>query len=115
MTTLPHQGLGARTRRMRAPGSRTAAPSFQNCRTVESMLTRSLARTGLSYQTIQSLTFQSIELTLWQSAAQNVSKPKLVTAWAVVLHKVQCIISDQAWVSITLGVRYLIMLRLTLR
>ncbi len=27
MTTLPHQGLG----------SRTAAPSFQNCRTVETM------------------------------------------------------------------------------
>jgi hypothetical protein len=79
------------------------------------VLTQSLAHTGLNHQPIQSLTFQSIELTLWQSAAQNVSKPKLVTAWAVVLHKVQCIISDQAWVSITLGVRYLIMLRLTLR
>jgi len=38
MTTLPHQGLGARTRRVRAPGSRTAAPSFQNCRTVETIL-----------------------------------------------------------------------------
>ena len=38
MTTLPHQRLGARTRRVRAPGSRTAAPSFQNCRTVETML-----------------------------------------------------------------------------
>ena len=37
MTTIPHQGLDARTRRVRAPGSRTAAPSFQNCRTVEIM------------------------------------------------------------------------------
>jgi len=115
MTTLPHQGLGARTRRMRAPGSRTAAPSFQNCRTVESMLTRSLARTGLSYQTIQSLTFQSIELTLWQSAAQSVSKPNLGPAWAVIIHQVQGISLDQAWVSISLVVRCLIMLRLTLR
>ena len=37
MTTLPHQGLGARTRRVRAPGLRTAAPSLQNYRTVETM------------------------------------------------------------------------------
>ena len=37
MTTLPHQGLGARGRRVRAPGSRTAAPSLHNCRTVENM------------------------------------------------------------------------------
>ena len=38
MTTLPPQGLGARTRRVRAPGSRTAAPSFQTCRTVETVV-----------------------------------------------------------------------------
>ena len=48
MTTLPHQGLGARTRRVRAPGSRTAAPSFQNCRTVETMHTVTML--GHSYR-----------------------------------------------------------------
>ena len=53
------------------------------------VLTRFLAHTGLNHQPIQSLPFQSIELTLWQSAPQNVSTPKLVTAWAVIVHKVQ--------------------------
>ena len=38
MATTPHQGFIARTRRVRAPGTRTTAPSFQNCRTVETML-----------------------------------------------------------------------------
>ncbi len=50
------------------------------------VLTQSLAHTGPNHQPIQSLTFQSKELTLWQSAARNVSK--LVTAWAVILRKV---------------------------
>jgi len=47
MALVPHQGLGSRTQRVRqflklgaavrAPGSRTAAPNFKNCRTVETM------------------------------------------------------------------------------
>ncbi len=37
MTLVPHQGHGARTQRVRAPGTRTAARSFENCRTVETM------------------------------------------------------------------------------
>jgi len=37
MALVPHQGLVSRNRWVRAPGSRTAAPSFKNCRTVETM------------------------------------------------------------------------------
>jgi len=33
----PHQALGARTRRVRAPGARTAAPRIENCRTGATM------------------------------------------------------------------------------
>lgn len=59
------------------------------------VLTQSLPHIGLIYQPIQSLIFQSIELTLWQSAAPNVSTPKLVTAWAVIIHRVPSITLDQ--------------------
>ncbi len=38
MTLVPHQGHGAATQRVRAPGTRTAARSFENCRTVETMV-----------------------------------------------------------------------------
>ncbi len=66
------------------PASATAIVAVTATTTVSTVvLTRSLPHTGLNYQPIQSLSFQSIELTLWQSAAPNVSTPKLVTAWAV--------------------------------
>ena len=47
------------------------------------------SHTGINHQPIQSLTFHSIEPSLGQSSAQDVSTPKLVTAWAATTHKVQ--------------------------
>jgi len=40
MALVPHQGLGARTRWVHAPGLHTAAPNFKNCRTVETIIYR---------------------------------------------------------------------------
>ncbi len=72
------------------PASATAIVAVAATTTVLRMvLIRSLPHTGINHQPIQSLTFHSIEPSLGQSSAQDVSTPKLVTAWAATTHKVQ--------------------------